>query len=47
MEKKNRLVHTLNGSNLGFWENSNAIMENFQREDGTIEIPEVLKDICL
>ncbi|RUM55365.1 MAG: serine--tRNA ligase, partial [Nautilia sp.] len=40
--KKNRLVHTLNGSSLAVGRTLVAIMENFQNEDGTIEIPEVL-----
>ena len=40
---KNRLVHTLNGSSLAVGRTLIAIMENYQREDGTIEIPEVLK----
>jgi len=40
--KKNRLVHTLNGSSLAVGRTLVAIMENFQKEDGTIEIPEVL-----
>jgi seryl-tRNA synthetase len=41
--KKNRLVHTLNGSALAVGRTLIAIMENYQREDGTIEIPAVLK----
>ena len=41
--KKNRLVHTLNGSALAVGRTLIAIMENYQREDGSIEIPEVLK----
>jgi seryl-tRNA synthetase len=41
--KKNRLVHTLNGSALAVGRTLVAIMENYQREDGSIEIPEVLK----
>lgn len=41
--KKNRLVHTLNGSSLAVGRTLIAIMENYQREDGSIEIPEVLK----
>ena len=42
--KKNSLVHTLNGSSLAVGRTLIAIMENYQNEDGTIEIPEVLKD---
>jgi len=41
--KKNKLVHTLNGSSLAVGRCMIAIMENYQNEDGTIEIPEVLK----
>ena len=41
--KKNRLVHTLNGSALAVGRTLIAIMENYQNEDGSIEIPEVLK----
>jgi len=40
---KNRLVHTLNGSSLAVGRTLIAIMENYQQEDGTIAIPEVLK----
>ena len=41
--KKNRFVHTLNGSALAVGRTLIAIMENYQREDGTIEIPKVLE----
>jgi len=41
--KKNRLVHTLNGSALAVGRTLIAIMENYQNEDGSISIPEVLK----
>jgi seryl-tRNA synthetase len=41
--KKNELVHTLNGSSLAVGRTLIAIMENHQNEDGTINIPEVLK----
>jgi seryl-tRNA synthetase len=41
--KKNILCHTLNGSSLAVGRTLVAIMENYQNEDGTIEIPEVLK----
>jgi seryl-tRNA synthetase len=41
--KKNRLVHTLNGSSLAVGRTLVAIMENYQRKDGTIEIPEALR----
>lgn len=42
-EGKNRLVHTLNGSSLAVGRTLIAIMENYQNEDGTVSIPEVLK----
>ncbi len=41
--KKNRYVHTLNGSALAVGRTLIAIMENYQREDGSIEIPEALR----
>ncbi len=36
-------VHTLNGSGLAIGRTVAAILENYQQEDGTIEIPEVLQ----
>jgi len=42
--KKNRLVHTLNGSSLAVGRTLIAIMENYQQKDGSISIPEVLKE---
>lgn len=41
--KKNQLVHTLNGSALAVGRTLVAIMENYQNEDGSITIPDVLK----
>ncbi len=41
--KKNVLVNTLNGSALAVGRTLVAIMENYQNEDGTVEVPEVLK----
>ncbi len=41
--KKNTLVNTLNGSSLAVGRTLVAIMENNQNEDGSINIPEVLK----
>jgi seryl-tRNA synthetase len=35
--------HTLNGSGLALPRTMIAIMENYQREDGTIEVPEALR----
>jgi seryl-tRNA synthetase len=37
-----RFVHTLNGSGLAIGRTTAAILENFQNEDGTVRIPEVL-----
>ncbi|AOO65960.1 serine--tRNA ligase [Sulfurospirillum halorespirans] len=42
-EGKNRLAHTLNGSSLAVGRTLIAIMENYQMEDGTVSIPDVLK----
>jgi seryl-tRNA synthetase len=42
--KKNRFVHTLNGSSLAVGRTLVAIMENYQTKDGKIEIPEALKN---
>ncbi|HIP11365.1 MAG TPA: serine--tRNA ligase, partial [Arcobacter sp.] len=42
-EKKNRLVHTLNGSSLAVGRTLIAIMENYQQADGSIKIPKVLE----
>ena len=40
---KPRFVHTLNGSGLAVGRTVAAIMENYQQEDGTILVPEVLQ----
>ncbi|WP_043694410.1 serine--tRNA ligase [Luteibacter sp. 9133] len=40
---KPELVHTLNGSGLAVGRTLVAVMENFQRKDGSIEVPEVLR----
>jgi seryl-tRNA synthetase len=40
---KAALLHTLNGSGLAAGRTLAAVMENYQREDGTIVIPEALK----
>ena len=37
------LVHTLNGSGLAVGRTLVAILENYQREDGSVEIPEALR----
>ena len=41
-EKRPLFVHTLNGSGLGMTRTIIAIMENYQQEDGSIAVPEVL-----
>jgi len=40
---KARLVHTLNGSGLGMPRTLIAVMENYQQEDGSIVVPDVLR----
>lgn len=40
---KPQYVHTLNGSGVAIGRTVAAILENFQNEDGTVTIPEVLK----
>ena len=40
---KPQFVHTLNGSGVAIGRTVAAILENYQREDGSVEIPEVLK----
>lgn len=42
VKEKAQLVHTLNGSGLAVGRSCAAIIENFQQEDGSILIPEVL-----
>jgi seryl-tRNA synthetase len=41
-KKGTRLVHTLNGSGLAVGRTVVAILENYQRADGSVEIPKVL-----
>ncbi|CZE50940.1 serine--tRNA ligase [Campylobacter geochelonis] len=41
--KKNTLAHTLNGSSLAVGRTLIAIMETYQKADGSIEIPKVLE----
>jgi seryl-tRNA synthetase len=38
-----RFVHTLNGSGLAVGRTVVAVLENYQREDGSVEIPEALR----
>jgi seryl-tRNA synthetase len=41
--KKSSLVHTLNGSGLAVGRTLAAILENFQRDDGSVYLPEILE----
>ena len=40
---KAQYVHTLNGSGLAIGRTTAAILENFQQEDGSVKVPEVLQ----
>jgi seryl-tRNA synthetase len=40
---KNEFVHTLNGSGLAVGRALVAVLENFQNEDGSVNVPEVLQ----
>ena len=40
---KNEFVHTLNGSGLAVGRTLVAVLENYQQEDGSIEVPEALR----
>ena len=40
---KPELLHTLNGSGLAIGRTLVAVLENYQRDDGSVEIPEVLQ----
>lgn len=42
-EKGTRFVHTLNGSGLAVGRTLVAVLENYQQEDGSVAVPEVLK----
>jgi seryl-tRNA synthetase len=41
--QKPQYLHTINGSGLAAGRTMAAVIENYQNEDGTFEIPEVLK----
>jgi seryl-tRNA synthetase len=41
-EKKTAFVHTLNGSGLAVGRTLVAVLENYQRADGSVDIPAVL-----
>ena len=40
---KNEFVHTLNGSGLAVGRTLVAVLENYQRADGSVEVPQVLR----
>lgn len=42
-DKKNAYVHTLNGSGVAIGRTVAAILENYQRPDGTVDVPDALK----
>ena len=42
-EKGTRFVHTLNGSGLAVGRTLIAVLENYQRADGSVEVPAVLR----
>jgi len=42
-EKGTRFLHTLNGSGLAVGRTLVAILENYQQEDGSITVPDVLR----
>ncbi|MBP3413750.1 MAG: serine--tRNA ligase [Clostridia bacterium] len=41
---KAKMIHTLNGSGVAVGRTTAAILENFQNEDGSVTIPEILRD---
>jgi seryl-tRNA synthetase len=43
-EGRKRFVHTLNGSGLAVGRTLAAILENYQEKDGSVVVPEVLRD---
>ena len=43
---KNKYVHTLNGTAIAVGRAMLAILENYQNEDGSVTIPEVLVPLC-
>ncbi|MEM7259630.1 MAG: aminoacyl--tRNA ligase-related protein, partial [Pseudomonadota bacterium] len=44
-EGKTELVHTLNGSGLAVGRTLIAVLENYQQADGSVSVPQVLRDI--
>jgi seryl-tRNA synthetase len=45
-KSRNELVHTLNGSGLAVGRTLVAILENFQRKEGSVAIPKALQPYC-
>jgi len=43
---RNELVHTLNGSGLAVGRTLIAVLENYQRADGSVAVPEALRPYC-
>ncbi|KAA0256391.1 serine--tRNA ligase [Acidobacteria bacterium ACD] len=43
---RNELLHTLNGSGLAVGRTLVAILENYQRPDGSVEVPQALRPYC-
>jgi len=41
--KENRFLHTINGTAVAIGRTLIAILENYQNEDGSVTIPEVLR----
>ena len=42
-KKGTQYVHTLNGSGLAIGRTMAAILENYQQQDGTVKVPDVLQ----
>ena len=45
-KSRNEYLHTLNGSGLAVGRTLVAILENYQREDGSVGVPEALRPYC-
>ena len=45
-KSRNEYLHTLNGSGLAVGRTLVAILENYQREDGSVVVPEALRPYC-
>ena len=46
VDGKNKFVYTLNGTAIAISRALIAILENYQMEDGSIKVPDVLVPIC-